>query len=343
MKSINSSPYALCLSDLHAGKDNLDAFTANWNEALEVCKERGIKNVIVNGDLFQSRAGQTLDVLMAVHQALKNAEQLNIMVFLANGNHDKVNQESYDGYCNIFEGCPNVVVIPNTMVIGQIGLSIHIISYFPETGSFMERLKNISDNLNPGKYNILCCHEGISGGLTQPRNDEVPASCFEGFDKVLVGHYHDAKIVEGTNIEYTGASRQHNFGEDIKKGYTIIYLDGSTESVQNKVNTRYHTVNVSSVEEAKEAIKRFDLSKDKVRVRLSAPKEVCETVNRQELIELGASKVECESTTAIKLSDQADFTAKFDKANIKSEYSKFCSQKSISDPELGIHYLDKIN
>lgn len=45
--------------------------------------------IAIGGDLFQSRASQTLDVLLAVHDALLEAEKRQIEIIIANGNHDK--------------------------------------------------------------------------------------------------------------------------------------------------------------------------------------------------------------------------------------------------------------
>lgn len=48
--------------------------------------------MVVGGDLFFSRAAQTLDVLLAVRDMLVSAADHDIHVTLAEGNHDKVNQ-----------------------------------------------------------------------------------------------------------------------------------------------------------------------------------------------------------------------------------------------------------
>lgn len=110
-------------------------------------------------------------------------------------------------------------------------------AYFPEDGSFTERLQEIIDNelsISHTRQNILYIHEGINGALSQPSDKELPAKIFEPFDKILVGHYHNRTKIKNTNIEYIGSSRQHNFGEDEEKGYTILYSDGSHKFVKTK-------------------------------------------------------------------------------------------------------------
>ncbi|MCO7113818.1 hypothetical protein NIB75_18730 [Bacteroides uniformis] len=61
-----NKPCLLLLNDIHISKDNIPAFQANWQEAMGICRERDIREVVVGGDLFFSRAAQTLDVLLAV-------------------------------------------------------------------------------------------------------------------------------------------------------------------------------------------------------------------------------------------------------------------------------------
>lgn len=336
-------PCALCVNDLHISKDNISEFQKNWDEVLDVCVNKGIGQIIVGGDLFQSRVGQTLAVLIAVYQALEKAHALNIEVTLAEGNHDKIDQEAIIGYCHIFGKHPNVYMVDDfSMIEFPEGLTIYVMSYFPESGTFTERLNEVIGQFSKGSYNILYCHEGINGGLSKPSDKELPANIFEPFDKVLVGHYHDRKQIPGTNIEYIGASRQHNFGEDAMKGYTIIYLDGSTEFIQNQVNTRYCTIEVESVEQAKEMLAKNQDGHTKVKMRITCSADNAATIDKDALLELGASKVEVVTETANSCAETANFDTKYDKAGLKEEYSRFCKQKEIEDIQLGLDYLDKI-
>lgn len=57
-------PCLLLFNDLHVGKENIPEFVANWNEALCICERLGITEIALGGDLFLSRAAQTLDILL---------------------------------------------------------------------------------------------------------------------------------------------------------------------------------------------------------------------------------------------------------------------------------------
>lgn len=343
MKQHEKFPCALLTNDWHVGKDSIPDFIKNWEEAIHICKEHNIDQLIVGGDLFQSRVGQTLAVLIAVYRALEIADASGIEVTLAEGNHDLVDQESLVGYCHIFGKHPHVYVVDDYVSIKfPEGPSIHVMSYFPENGSFIERLQLLSDTLHTDDYNILYCHEGIRGGMAKPSDKEVPAEIFKAFDKVLVGHYHDRNVISGTNIEYIGASRQHNFGEDMAKGYTVVYSDGSTEFIQNQVNTRYRTVEVESLEQAKNVLAEGVDEKTKIKLRLTCGSDVAATINKDALLELGASKVEVVTEASASCSKSADFDVKYDKAGLKEEYTHFCKQKEIDNVQFGLDYLEKI-
>ena len=208
-------PCLLLLNDIHVSKDNIPEFTVNWREALDICRTMDIRDIALGGDLFLSRAAQTLDVLLAVHDALLLAAEYGMRVTMINGNHDKVNQESPRGYCHIFDQHDNVLVADDYIALpcpdGQ-RFILHMVAYFPENGSFPEKLERV--RLDPERLNYLYIHEGINGALSQPSDNELPVHLFEAFDKVFVGHYHNRCIIPRTRIEYIGSSRQHNFGED---------------------------------------------------------------------------------------------------------------------------------
>lgn len=341
-------PCALLINDIHVSKDNIAEFRKNWDEALELCKNNGIVEIVVGGDLWLSRSAQTLSTLMAVREAiLKATKQYDLNVVIANGNHDKVDQETIESYNHIFSDYENVEVIGEYAELDYSdAMSLWVMSYFPENGSFIERLGSIKPKLKD-KKNILYIHEGIRGGLTTPSDDELPANIFEGFDSVLVGHYHNRKQIPGTQIEYIGSSRQHNFGEDEEKGYTILYTDGSTKFVKNEANQRYMVIEVDVADmndnfmNTLAAIKEDSRYKVKVRVKCNSTQS--STINKQQLAESGANKIEIvtEQTEVMHAGHQS-VTQKFDKSGIKEEYINFCAQKSI-DNQLGLYYLEKLN
>ena len=346
---MSTKPCALLINDIHVSKDNIAEFHANWDEAISICKDRDIPEIIVGGDLWLSRSSQTLNTLLAVRQALIKATSSGIVVTLAEGNHDKVDQESLLGYSHIFSEYPDVYVVDDYTVL-EYGdnLTLYVMSYFPENGSFTQRLNDILQNdFDRNRHNVLYIHEGINGALATPNDKELPGNIFKDFDSVLVGHYHNRCKIKGTNIEYIGSSRQHNFGEDEEKGYTILYNNGHYEFIENKANTRYKVIDIPVSEINGDLLDELSELKEsgnyKVKTRISCDATEASSIDKQKLIEAGATKVEI-VTAQVEIAniESHSLDQKFDKDGIKKEYVGFCNGKEISS-EMGLQYLDKIN
>lgn len=344
-------PCLLLLNDIHISKDNIPAFKANWQEAIDICRKMDVKEIAIGGDLFFSRAAQTLDVLLAVHDALLTAAEHGIHVTIAEGNHDKVNQENERGYCHVFDQHSNVLVCDEyvSLPLGDdCRFVLHMMGYFPEDGSFCTRLDRLKEEaLDPKRLNFLYIHEGINGALAQPNDKELPAKIFEEFDKVFVGHYHNRTIIDKTRIEYIGSSRQHNFGEDEEKGYTVIYTDGSHEFIKNKVNTRYRVIDVAAERAGlhlMDELREIDADgRYKVKVRVHAPQAAMKSVDKAALLDAGATKVELIANDEEMLEVAASsLFEKFDSHRIRETYEEFCREKQIDDVAIGLEYLSKI-
>lgn len=343
-------PCALLINDIHVSKDNIPEFQRNWDEALGICKKQDIPEIIIGGDLLQSRSSyQTLDVLLAVRQAIIKATNAGLELTIAEGNHDLVDQEAILGYCHVFSEYPHVYVVDDYVSIDcSDDVTLYVMSYAPESGSFINRLQDIIDNdFDRNKHNILYIHEGIKGGLAMPSDDELPTKIFKDFDAVLVGHYHNRCKIKGTNIEYVGASRQHNFGEDEEKGYTILYDDGSYEFIKNESNTRYKVIDLALQDVDNHLIEELNDIKSngkyKVKARINCSATDVQNIDKQKLLEAGAAKVEIVTEKTVAKSIEAhSLDRKFDKTGIKQEYESFCSEKVI-DSSMGLQYLDKIH
>ena len=344
-------PCLLLLNDIHISKDNIPAFKANWQEAIDICRKMDVKEIAIGGDLFFSRAAQTLDVLLAVHDALLTAAEHGIHVTIAEGNHDKVNQENERGYCHVFDQHSNVLVCDEfvSLPLGEdCRFVLHMMGYFPEDGSFCTRLDRLKEEaLDPKRLNFLYIHEGINGALAQPNDKELPAKIFEDFDKVFVGHYHNRTIIDKTRIEYIGSSRQHNFGEDEEKGYTVIYTDGSHEFIKNQANTRYRVIDVVAERAGlhlMDELREIDADgRYKVKVRVHAPQAAMKSVDKAALLDAGATKVEliADDEEMLEVAASSLFE-KFDSHRIRETYEEFCREKQIDDVAIGLEYLSKI-
>ena len=344
---------ALLINDIHISKDNISDFNLNWDEALMVCQREDISEIVVGGDMFTERASQTLAVLLAVKDALDRAVKKGISVTIAEGNHDLVDREAMEGYNHLWKGMEYVDVVDAYRILGweDCDFVLAVMSYFPENGSFLDWMdKMLSDAIvrygdvvRSERDIILYIHEGIRGALGNVESEhELPQEPFRDYKVVLCGHYHNRIKLKGTNIQYIGSSRQHNFGEDEEKGYTILYSDGTTEFVKNQVNVRYKTIECK-YEDVEELNKHFAddmVSNYKLRAKVHCTEQQAKVFDKQQLHGLGFNKVEivldsqvAKEVSAMRIED------KYDKHGIKKEYQNFCNEQEI-DSELGIKYLE---
>lgn len=337
------------INDTHISNEDIQAFRINWKESIDILYQRGIKHQIVGGDLFQSRFAQSLLVLKTVEECLEYADSKAIHVTLLNGNHDKVNQEDNYGYCHIFQHRKNVTVIDVCAYFESDTANIFLLAYFPEQGSLAKKIDTIvnSDVFNNGKRNILYGHAGVMGALTKDNPDkEIAKESFDKFDAIYMGHYH-CKTKTG-KVEYIGASRQYNYGENYIKGYNICDAHGDLEFVQNKVNNRMVTIDVSfegisSIPDIVEDIKNKHtdcLGKIMFKCRIKCTKAQMALINKEQIRDMGINKIESvniiEKTSDVKTS----FYKKYDKDQIKKSYQSFCNEKG-KNADLGLKYLNK--
>lgn len=338
---------ALLINDIHVSKDNIADFNKNWDEMLEIAKRENVGDIVIGGDMFVSRASQTLSTLLAVKNALTKATNNGFTITIAEGNHDKVNQEVFEGYNHLWSGLFGIDVIDSFQILAwdDSDCLLLVLSYFPENKNFLSILEVAVDSaLRQYPYYtvndiILYIHEGVHGALGDFEIDgELPQEPFIDFKAVLCGHYHNRVKIKNTNIEYIGSSRQGNFGEDEEKGYTILYSDGSYEFVKNEVNTRYKTFELDAKD-----LDNFKLKKDpryKYRVKVKCDEKQAKLFDKQKWIEIGFSKVEAVSKVSLPTEVIAsDIQEKYDKQGIKKEYQNYCNENSI-DSKLGIKYLE---
>lgn len=167
------------------------------------------------------------------------------------------------------------------------------------------------------------------------------------FDKVFVGHYHNRTVIPGTGIEYIGSSRQHNFGEDEEKGYTVLYTDGTYEFVKNRVNMRYRVMDMPAERAGLHLMDELrEMEADgryKVKVRVHAPAAAMKSVDKAALLEAGAAKVELVADDEqLPEAVSSSLFEKFDSRRIRETYEDFCREKQIEDVSMGLEYLSRI-
>ena len=337
---------ALLVNDMHITKNTINDFILNWDEMLEQAKANNVSTVIIGGDVFTDRSSQPLEVLITVKKCIEKAEYRGIQLVIALGNHDVVDKMAPFGYPTLFEAYPHVTVVNDAPYQFKLDgdLSLVVMRYWPED-VFPDKLEDVKKMADPS-CTMLYLHEGIAGGLGDfVADDDIPNEIFKGFKAVLVGHYHNRKKIKNTNIEYIGSSKQKDFGEDDKKGYTLLFADGSYSFIQNQENMRFVTLEKDFGElddKLEETIKDYFDDGYYVKLRVECTEAQKKTVDKEHWYGLGVTKFEfnTEEAKVSKATDE-DLSKKYDSQGIKSEYPSYCDEKNC-DSALGMKYLNKV-
>lgn len=214
----------LITTDLHVHNHlGCYAFIDNAEKYLEYllkfCKEKGIKKIIITGDIFNCNHYINHVALLAVMDKLHDFKESGIDVVIVTGNHDLFNKKSSDrSLTQVFK---RDFFVPSSydkmdIVDGDATTRLHFYNY----NSTIDKEK--FDYLSGGS-NILFSHLEINGFKmnTITVKDKIARTEFDKFDLVFNGHHHDYENID--NIVITGAPYHVNFGDVGKKRGFIVF------------------------------------------------------------------------------------------------------------------------
>ena len=226
MKS--SLPLLILLTDTHLNKDNIELNRSIFNQAADLAVKLKMKHIYHAGDVFDNRINQSQRTLIAFKLILQDLERKGITLVAIPGNHDKVDYEADESYLSVYSEYSNFILFEKEGWTNENGVAIGMLPYYKESTTYSGRLERLLRLKNfVGSKKILLTHIAANG----VRNNDgslvengIPENAFEAFDKVFVGHYHNAQDV-GKNISYVGSTFPHNFGENNNKGIVIVNED----------------------------------------------------------------------------------------------------------------------
>lgn len=224
------------ITDTHMHDQNADFVFDIFMQAKDYCANNGHKVLYFAGDWFTSRKGQSIKCLVVTQKIIDSFADAGITIMAIPGNHDKADQEIKESFLTIFRTDNFIVIEDEQDAIERFqeveGVSIYMLGYFKENGSYMQRLSTIAEKTKKGK-NILITHIATNGARNNDGTvveSNIDSRPFKKFNSVFVGHYHNRNSVDN-HIHYIGSAYQANFGEDTNKGLTVFYDDCSFDQV----------------------------------------------------------------------------------------------------------------
>lgn len=338
-----TKPIAVCLTDTHLKESNSHENIDIFNSAISLCKKYKLNTIYHLGDVFNSRKSQTLQVLIDFKMILDNLESEGIVLNLIPGNHDKTDYSSEESFLDPFSTHPALVLISRGYSFDlDNDITLHFAPFFSDE-IYRYNLEYCKNEALIDRKNYLFTHIGFEGARMNSGLivDGIKPYEVKTFDKVFVGHYHDKQQV-GENIHYIGSSLQHNFGETPDKGVTVIYDDGSFETVENDIK-KYLKLEVDidklTPNEIDEILKVNTQSHDQLRVILVGTEEKIKSFNKQQLLVEGIS-VETK-IDKIEKKEIEERTEPFTSLTLMTAFDSFCKEKKL-DSKVGKKYLTQV-
>lgn len=336
---------AAILTDTHLKEDNREIVKAIFRQAVQIIKPLGLKQLEHAGDIFDSRKAQLQINLTAYTQVLNELHDSGIELNQVIGNHDKTEYSIVESFIDPYEHHPalNLYRYGGGRPLAK-DIFLTYASYFTDE-VYTTNLHSLHEHGGRLKKNVLLTHIGVTGAMMNSGiivESEIGIDLFEPYDLVLIGHYHDSQNLDGGRIRYVGASLQHNFGELMGKGLTILYDDLTTETVPLKY-PQFIKYEVAPGDITKKDIddlkKEKQESGDNIRVVLIGTDAEVKSFNKQILMDAGLSVQH--KTDDINKEELEQRLEAFDLSSLNDEFKIFCEKNKLDVFE-GMRYFKHI-
>jgi len=337
------------ITDLHIDESNYLQVRDVVIQSIDKCIEHLLKTLYVAGDIFNSRKSQPLVVLDCWSEILDYAQMKGVELIGIPGNHDKLDYTSEKSYLDSYKHHPAFTLVRDYGEFDIIeGVRVHMVPYFDEKSTYMQYLSQV--NLLKGGKNYLITHIAVNGvrnndGSTVEQS--IPQDIFSQFDAVYVGHYHDRQLLQvgGGFILYIGALLQRNYGEDVNKGMTLVFDDGTNEIVNLKFK-QFITLDVDLDQVSDEQLKHMCIqngnSDDNVRIKFTGSKQKIDALDKSKFDAVNID-VKCkykDPEIDISYKQAVNFSG-FDADKIKVELEDFCQKNPDIELITAQNYLQK--
>lgn len=250
-------------SDWHLGatggeQDLLDDQKYFIDAICGIVREKNVDAVLLAGDVYDRSVPAASAIGLYDYAMNRLCGELGVKVLAIAGNHDSAERlASCAGLLDkaglYLQGAaqrePRVVEFADSQVFFLPWMTEEKIkSLYPEerdgitdlTEAYRVAVNHMREKFIPGKHHLLLSHAFITNAETSTSDraaeigfaTQVPASVFEGFDYVALGHIHKPQQVNPF-IRYSGSPMAYSFGreEHQEKSVTLIDTASMTQQV----------------------------------------------------------------------------------------------------------------
>lgn len=228
------------------------------DEICRIVRERRVDAVLLAGDVYD-RAVASASAIGLYDDAMDRlCRELGVPVLVIAGNHDGPERLASCGSLLDRAGLhvlgaaqrePKVVSFPEAEVFLLPWITEEKVkSLYPEErekiqslpDAYRVALDRMRERFTPGKKHIVLAHAFITDAETSTSDRaavigtaaQVPASVFDGFDYVALGHIHKPQNVNA-HVRYSGTPMAYSFGKEESQEKSVTLLD--TETMEKEI------------------------------------------------------------------------------------------------------------
>ena len=215
-----------------------------------IVREKRVDAVLLAGDVYDRSVPAASAIGLYDYAMNRLCGELGVKVLTIAGNHDSAERlASCAGLLDkaglYLQGAaqrePRVVEFADSQVFFLPWMTEEKIkSLYPEerdgitglTEAYRVAVNHMREKFIPGKHHLLLSHAFITNAETSTSDraaeigfaTQVPASVFEGFDYVALGHIHKPQQVNSF-IRYSGSPMAYSFGKEERQEKSVTLID----------------------------------------------------------------------------------------------------------------------
>ena len=222
-----------------------------------IVREKNVDAVLLAGDVYDRSVPAASAIGLYDYAMNRLCGELGVKVLTIAGNHDSAERlASCAGLLDkaglYLQGAaqrePRVVTFADSQVFFLPWMTEEKIkSLYPEerdgitslTEAYRVAVNHMREKFIPGKRHLLLSHAFITNAETSTSDraaeigfaTQVPASVFEGFDYVALGHIHKPQQVN-SYIRYSGSPMAYSFGKEERQEKSVTLIDTASMTQQ---------------------------------------------------------------------------------------------------------------
>lgn len=333
---------AVISTDWHLKQENIDVIKGLISQQINIAKENNTSALICLGDVFDSRVSQREDVLNAFNSILDEIGKNGLTLYCIPGNHDKTNYKSSSSFLTPFSNHPALTLMSEPCLLRVNGVVCFCVPFY-DTDMWLEKYNEVFPTLEE-KPTVLLSHMAVNGSVNNDGSkveSKLNSKFLMRYKYVYLGHYHNAQQVY-INTFHLPSIRQNNFGEDDKKGFTLMFDDGSMEFVQSKFK-KYCTLRyeLGETDPAKiiRDIRDQELEDANVKVEVTGTESELKVLNEEIFVDRGIILKKKRKGVDDDIKHESRDII-INKNSITALFKDFCKEKKY-DCKNGMKYLQK--